>query len=200
MTFKSYRRSRWIGVVLATVLTVIGAWATPAHAENAIMIKPLFDGTGGIFTDGMCLGIYGPDGFDNPGTRLTQWECKQNPDHFWFIFFVGTSPTGRKLYRIENARTHMCMTIRGGSTANGTLAIQMPCRQTEDRWTAIHVGANDANDTWAFQPWSALRFGLGKCLDVKAFEDDDGAIIQQWDCNGGANQIYYSPEHLGSHL
>jgi hypothetical protein len=30
--------------------------------------------------------------------------------------------------------------------------------------------------------------GTNECLDVPAFEQDDGAPVQQWTCNGGANQ------------
>jgi streptogrisin C len=30
-----------------------------------------------------------------------------------------------------------------------------------------------------------------KCVDVKDWNSDNGARLQQWDCTGGANQKWY---------
>jgi hypothetical protein len=36
--------------------------------------------------------------------------------------------------------------------------------------------------------WRFINLLSGKCLDVQAVSNDDGAIIQQFSCNGGPNQ------------
>jgi len=36
--------------------------------------------------------------------------------------------------------------------------------------------------------WRLMSALSGKCLDVQAISNDDGAVIQQFSCNGGANQ------------
>ncbi|MFD0899288.1 RICIN domain-containing protein [Actinomadura sediminis] len=50
---------------------------------------------------------------------------------------------------------------------------------------------------WNFQPvagipdtYTAVNRQSGKCLDVNGLSTADGAAVQQWTCNGGANQRF----------
>ena len=65
--------------------------------------------------------------------------------------------------------------MKGGNSTNGT-PIQL---------YACHGGAAQI---WHLQPDGTLRGLGGKCIDVYAYNPNDGAQLVLWDCIGGANQ------------
>jgi hypothetical protein len=71
-------------------------------------------------------------------------------------------------------------------------------RNADDTFKAVSVYRSTDLRTWEFRnnvltPSSAAELNLkarhsGKCLDVVSSNTADGADIQQYACNGGANQ------------
>jgi Ricin-type beta-trefoil lectin domain len=79
---------------------------------------------------------------------------------------------------VHNVATGMCLGI-GDGDPEGAVAQQEPCGDAPaERW----------RETPADGAVLLVNVASGKCLDVNNRETDDGARIQQWSCNNGANQ------------
>jgi len=100
-----------------------------------------------------------------------------------------------RFYRIVSRQSNKCVDVEGVSTHNGANVSQYDC----------HGGKNQA---WKLIPkgqdyYMIIAAHSNKCLDVAGlymFQQLlgeqrltgrlDGANIQQWDCHGGANQLW----------
>lgn len=92
-----------------------------------------------------------------------------------------TTPADGTAGTLIATHSNMCLSIEGGSGADGARAIQETCNGSAvQKWT-----------------WKAANGGSllvnaksNKCLDLYNFQANDGAALVQWGCWGGDNQIW----------
>jgi len=85
--------------------------------------------------------------------------------------------------------------VRNDNALNGTQVDQFTCQNSGDitaadtqLWRLRNANANGTYQV--MQPWSALRAGASRCLDIFNGDDDNGTKDEQWTCNGGGNQEF----------
>jgi hypothetical protein len=107
---------------------------------------------------------------------MQQWDC-WGGDNQKFQF---TPVSGG--YEITAKNSGLQLDVSGGpaATQDGVPVIQWPY------W-------GGSNEIWNVQANSDGSFTLtaqnsGKCLDVNGASPYNGAVVQQWSCNGGLNQ------------
>jgi hypothetical protein len=72
--------------------------------------------------------------------------------------------------------------VHGGSTANGAkIELQDFDNSSSQQWKAVPEGGG---------VYHLVNRNSGKCLDVPAFSTADRVQLQQFTCNGGANQSF----------
>ena len=90
-------------------------------------------------------------------------------------------------YQFVNYNSGKCLDVTGRSTANGAVLQQ---------WTCLS-GSTAANQGWFFIPaatsgyYTVVNLNSNKCLDVTGRSTANGAVVQQWTCNGGTNQEWF---------
>ena len=76
------------------------------------------------------------------------------------------------------AQPSRCFNQPDGATTNGVVAAMAPCLVGAENQEMIYNATN-----------KTIKYGNGgKCLDVYGGLQNDGAVINQWECNGGKNQ------------
>ncbi|MBB2749333.1 UNVERIFIED_ORG: hypothetical protein FHR35_009246 [Microbispora rosea subsp. rosea] len=79
--------------------------------------------------------------------------------------------------------------VKDGSLDNGaTVQLWLLAMNAQQYWTISQTGTQNGHPTYMLKNKKS-----GRCLDMK----NDGAVgngtrVQQWDCNGTANQIWYT--------
>ncbi|MBV6700311.1 RICIN domain-containing protein [Kitasatospora aureofaciens] len=93
-------------------------------------------------------------------------------------------PTNNML-RSENSG--LCVDVSGASQANGAAIIQWGCNGGSNQiWSAVYYhGNNELNSGYQL-----VNLNSGKCLEVPAWSTSAGTGLDQWDCNGGTNQLW----------
>jgi hypothetical protein len=93
-------------------------------------------------------------------------------------------------FPLHNYNSDKCLDVPNSSKVNGTHIQQ---------WTCI-INSNPSqpqippNQAWGFPNAArsgyvtAVNLNSGKCLDVTGRSTANGAVVQQWTCNGGTNQ------------
>lgn len=89
------------------------------------------------------------------------------------------SPTAS--YTVVGAASNKCLQYVSGGAADGARAEIRACDGSKAQSFSLRAIAGGY-----YEFVSAL--GTNECLDVPGFAQDDGAGVQQWTCNGGANQ------------
>ncbi len=143
-----------------------------------------------------CVALYGPDGFYNNNTRVTEWGCNGHNDQQWSVHRYGTSPVGDALYQIINLQSRKCLEVRNANQFAGTPVDQFTCGTTgsfDSLSTQLWGVAYEPSSGGLYLiPYSNLRFsGIQLlCLDVAGGSTDDGTMLEQWPCNHGGNQQF----------
>ncbi|MFF5249246.1 ricin-type beta-trefoil lectin domain protein [Streptosporangium sp. NPDC000095] len=109
-----------------------------------------------------CIDVPGSNAAD--GQRLQLWDCNGTAAQNWTFPGDGTVRA-----------FGLCMDVAWGSTANGA-AIQLATCSGNPAQQFVLSGAGDLVNPQA-----------NKCVDVTGF-GGSGTPLQQWECNGGANQ------------
>jgi hypothetical protein len=76
----------------------------------------------------------------------------------------------------------LCLQVNDG---NGAGATQQPCDGNNPTMLWVPQAMNGSQDTFSF-----VNAADNRCLDVNGASKDNGAQIVQWDCHGGANQLW----------
>ena len=85
-----------------------------------------------------------------------------------------------------------CLTVRGGSRANGANVVQQTCGGlTHQQWTLVKQRDNI---------YQIKADHSGQCLDVDSGSRRPGTNILQWPCHGGANQLWRLVPRAGAVL
>jgi glucosylceramidase len=182
---------------LMTVLAMAGTSATAA-TSNPSHITPAATSNSSHMTpaavdlyyqvvnynSGKCLDVTGRSTAN--GAVLQQWTCLSGPtaaNQGWF--FISAASSG--YYTVVNLNSNKCLDVTGRSTANGVHIQQWTCNGgTNQEWHPKVVGTYAAGDIYNF-----INLNSGKCLDVTGASTANGAIVEQWPCNGGNNQKWF---------
>ncbi|MCG0063644.1 RICIN domain-containing protein [Streptomyces tricolor] len=83
---------------------------------------------------------------------------------------------------IYNQSSGLAVDVTAAGTANGQAIVLWPhngaAQNQQFRFVAVQGG------------YKIVARHSGKCLDVSGFSKADGAQVFQWDCHGGANQLW----------
>lgn len=123
------------------------------------------------YGSGLCLQPSGTD----LGSPIVQMPCDStNLAQRWFLSRATTTR-----YLIVNVRTNMCMDVRDGENANGTIVQRWSCnlRVPSMRWQLSTI----IPDLY-FKIISEIG---SKCLDVRFGSLEPGALIQIYKCTTG---------------
>jgi len=84
-------------------------------------------------------------------------------------------------YTVVGAASNKCLQYVAGGAADGAKAEIRTCDGSKAQLFTLRAVPGGYYELVSAQ-------GTNECLDVPAFMQDDGAGVQQWTCNGGANQ------------
>ncbi|MGX6605867.1 family 16 glycosylhydrolase [Micromonosporaceae bacterium Da 78-11] len=123
--------------------------------------------TGGVALksnfSGRCIDIPGGNAAD--GARLQMWDCNGSTAQKWTANSDGTL---RGLGK--------CMDPAGGALTNGTPIQLVTCNGNPvQRFTISAAG-------------DLVNVSANKCVDIDAWNSNNGAKLILWDCTGGSNQ------------
>jgi glucosylceramidase len=120
------------------------------------------------------------------GAVLQQWTCLSGStaaNQGWFFIPAATSG----YYTVVNLNSKKCLDVTGRSTANGAVIQQWTCNGGTNQEWYPRVAQNNPAATI----YNLVNLNSGKCLDVTGRSTANGAVIQQWTCNGGTNQEWF---------
>ena len=133
--------------------------------------------SGGSFTSkrsGLCLGA--PQGRTDAGAQLVQRAC--GTDFGTGFLLVGAAQPG--LYELVNAGASRCADVLGASVDNGAPVVQWDCNGGPNETFQLRplLDATGADSGYV----QIVAAHSGKCLDVAGGATNEGAPVQQWDC------------------
>ncbi|MFF4602811.1 RICIN domain-containing protein [Streptomyces sp. NPDC001339] len=85
--------------------------------------------------------------------------------------------------QFQNEHSGKCLTITGGSLANGANAVQATCADDADNQAFEMIPAGNAT-------FMVRALHSGKCLEVENSGKGDGANVQQWWCSEGPQMCW----------
>jgi hypothetical protein len=175
---------------LMTVLATVGPSATAATGNPSHTTSAMRPATAQFYyqfvnyNSGKCLDVTGRSTAN--GAILQQWTCLSGSsasNQGWF--FIPAARSG--YYTVVNLHSNKCLDVTGRSTVNGTAIQQWTCNGgTNQEWFPRVVQNNPAATIY-----NLINLNSGKCLDVRGRSTANGAIVQQWTCNGGTNQNWF---------
>ena len=118
------------------------------------------------YGSGSCIDV--TDGAYQSNPPLQIWSCNGGPNQRWTFHSDGTV---RSFDR--------CMTVAGGSTANGAKILLSPCSGSASQRFTL----NKAHDL--------VNVRADKCVDAVDLQTGDGTRLQLWECAGTANQKWH---------
>ncbi len=113
---------------------------------------------------------------------VTQETCTNSPTQiFERVLITGSG----NVYRLKANSSALCLAVgNNGSAANGTVIEPQVCSASS---AAQQFQINTSPSTIRMNNGTA---NPGQCLDVKGVSQSDGAAVQQFQCNGGSNQLW----------
>ncbi|WP_318205712.1 RICIN domain-containing protein [Streptomyces sp. SCL15-4] len=173
------------GIALALGTAMTGATTAQAAPESARAAKatPFYDSLVN-YHSGKCLEI--PGGSTKNGVQAQQWTCNGRKHQKWMLRYSETR-VGLKLYYAVNERSGKCLSVKGGSSKNGTQIIQWPCRVGDIAELFAPLKVNDVPGT-NFVLWNAKT---GKYPQVDGASQANGAKVSQWKGQSGKHHFYW---------
>jgi hypothetical protein len=138
------------------------------------------------YGNGLCLDDYGYS--TAAGAKVVIWPCNGGSNQQWIESTFTCTGTGQTCAMIQNQYSHLCLDVKGGSGANGTLAIQWPCNPTD---TAQEFFIQPATviappRNWWIHSW------LGPVLDDPYQSAQAGTQVWFWNLNYTVAQVWYA--------
>jgi hypothetical protein len=133
--------------------------------------------SGGSFTSkrsGLCLGA--PQGRTDAGAQLVQRAC--GTDFGTGFLLVATAQPG--LYELVNVGASRCADVLGASVDNGAPVAQWDCNGGPNETFQLRPLLDPTGADSGYVQIVAAH--SGKCLDVTGGATNEGAPVQQWDC------------------
>ncbi len=173
--------------------TVSGAqldeWGCNGGANQQFTLTPTATGSSTYFLHPMtpddCVDIAGSS--TASGAAVTQYPCTYASNEQFTLHAVGTN-----VYQVVAQNSGLCIAPSGGSGSNGTGIVQVACSSPATSWS-IQIGSS-GNPTPTPTPVSSGSTGVlrgvqsNRCLDVPNVSQNNGTLLDIWDCNGGSNQ------------
>lgn len=137
------------------------------------------------------LAVVSAKAFDVAGASLLdkgniqQWADNGGTAQRFFIRRVAGSAAD---FNIINKNSGRCLDVFAGSTADGANVQQFGCNgnpQQRFRFSARSLGSTVPAGRYVLRAAHS-----GKCMDVAASSTADGAVVQQYSCDGGAAQAF----------
>ncbi|WP_328478516.1 beta-1,3-glucanase family protein [Actinoplanes sp. NBC_00393] len=168
------------GKAYAFAFDDVGAFESLVHdgdPRSASIILSPFTGGGGPANPGTgavslisnlnnkCIDV--PNANFADGVQLQMWTCN-NSNAQKFTFTGGTL----------QSQNNKCVDVAWGSTANGAI-IQLATCSGNPAQQFVHQSNGTLRNSQS-----------GRCIDIDAWNANDGAKLLQWDCHGGANQTF----------
>jgi len=147
-----------------------------------------------------CLDVRAQDNFFSPGARIQQWDCSGAAEQQWSFHPYATVPMPGNpgisivLYQIKSERSGLCMEadaggvhaqIRQNTCGNGQVS-----DLAHQLWWSRPVPGNYVNLKAFSNP--------SLCADIAGASDDNGAMLQLYNCTGNTNQHFYGLSVLTS--
>jgi hypothetical protein len=171
--------------------TVVAMALTTALASTAMADT----GFGRIVVrnSGKCLDVRSQDNFFSAGARVQQWDCSGVPEQQWqFHPFASIPMPGNPartvtVYQIQSERSGLCMEVDAGGVH--ALVRQDTCGTGTPGAEArqLFISSLDAQGYHILKPLSNPSL----CVDVQNGSSDNGNLLQQYSCTGGANQEFF---------
>ncbi|WP_381560761.1 RICIN domain-containing protein [Streptomyces eurythermus] len=173
------------GVALAVGAAVTGTTTAQAAPQSTQMAKatPFYDSMVN-YHSGKCLEI--PAGSTKNGVQAQQWTCNGKKHQKWMLRYSETR-VGLKLYYVVNERSGKCLSVKGGSSKNGTQIIQWPCKVGDIAELFAPLRVHDVPGT-NFVLWNAKT---GKYPQVDGASQANGAKVSQWKGQNGKHHFYW---------
>lgn len=168
---------KWIAKVVLPEQGVFAESVSNEETEGSFLVK---DGYRIVNKNsGKCLDVSGAS--KESGVAMQQWECLDPTIQQNQVFTLVPTPTGYELVARHSGR---CVDVANASQSNGGTLQQWTCNGFgQQRWTAPLV--ETVGETKYVK---LVAQHSGKCIDVTNASQSNGTVIQQWDCNGSAQQ------------
>jgi hypothetical protein len=131
---------------------------------------------------GRCVSAEGASLADK--TSMILWDCNNTGDQL-----VRIRPSTNGSFKLVFSHSSKCMDVQDTSADNGKAAFQYECVDAPDQNWFINQTEDNA-DAFDGNTFSMVGGFSGKCLDVVNGGTDNGAKLQQWDCNGSNAQKF----------
>jgi ricin-type beta-trefoil lectin protein len=176
-TALSRRGWRCLAVVLGFVAGLTGL-STDAMADspNYRIIN---------YNSAKCMDVQGPSTAN--GATIHQWTCHGGTNQQW-RFQQDWFTDG--YFLMVAAHSNKCADVAGVSTSNGARVHQWACHNGANQQWSIGPGPSGFPTPGAQYRYQIRNRHSGKCLEVANGSTGQGAIIRQWTCNGGLNQLW----------
>lgn len=172
-------------VVVALAASVVSGFPErTARVAHAVATQRTFLPSTLVFThSGKCLDVsLSVDGNAN-GADVQQWDCLGAKNQTWTITPAGTF-YGTRVYTVRAAHSGKCLDVAGYATSDGSRVQQWDCHGGNNQlFVPVRVNGNEPAGVHELQ---ALQ--SGKCLDVPASGQANGAGITIYTCTGTSNQ------------
>ena len=153
-----------------------------------------------VGNSGKCLDVRAQDNFFSPGARVQQWDCSGAAEQQWQYHPYATIPTPGNpgvlatVYQIRSERSGLCMEVDAGGAH--ALVRQDTCGtgSAGDEAHQLFISSPVAQGYHILKPLSNPSL----CLDVQNGSNDNGNLLQQYPCTGGANQKFFGFPVLSS--
>ena len=134
---------------------------------------------------GKCLEV--SYGSSENGMSIHQEPCGDGHTQQAQAFTLVPSPSNPAQYEIVNRNSGKCLDVKDASQSDGAQIQQYTCLgwgQANQIFEGVPVSSSDTSHVKYIAQHSH------KCLDITGASTADGALLQQWSCNGGSNQAF----------
>jgi len=131
------------------------------------------------------VGLNSGMALDNPGfstmagKQMDQWPLNNGSNQKWTITNLGNNTL-----RLVNQASGLSLGVRSGSLTNGAAVEQ-------NTWTAATSQQWVVTSTGKLGYFTLKNLNSSQMLDVVGAATNQGALIDQWPANGGANQQWH---------
>jgi hypothetical protein len=141
----------------------------------------LADGNFEIVNASSGLVLDDPGGSTDNGTQIQQFPANGGLNQEWQFI-----PLSNGYFEILNAWSGKVLDIPNGSTDNGTVVQQFTANGgLNQSWVLLGAGSSAPSG-----PAYIANASSGKVLDLPNGSTDSGTILQQFELNGGSNQLW----------
>ncbi len=134
---------------------------------------------------GKCLEV--SYGSSENGMSIHQEPCGDGHTQQAQAFTLVPSPSNPVQYELVNRNSAKCLDVAGASGSDGAAIQQYTCLgwgQTNQVFEGVPSSESDpSHDKYIAQH-------SGKCLDISGGSTANGALLQQWSCNGAPQQSF----------